>query len=135
MGRPLSEFVAADDQDVYFLFRRAVFNTEIPQSCRLRVRRADGVPFWARFEGTALTGSDGIPELRVVASDVTQNVQAEQAERGKLQDQLVQAQKMESMGSWSEAWPTTSTICSAPSSDTWTWRSTKPRRQTPCTRT
>ena len=97
VGRPLSEFVAADDQDVYFLFRRAVFNTEMPQSCRLRVRRADGVPFWARFEGTALTGSDGIPELRVVASDVTQNVQAE-AERGKLQDQLVQAQKMESIG-------------------------------------
>ncbi len=97
MGKPLSAYITADDQDAYFLFRRAVFETGSPQICDLRIRREQGAPFWARMEGTTAIGSDGQPECRAVLSDVTRNVEAE-AERGRLQGQLLQAQKMESIG-------------------------------------
>jgi PAS domain S-box-containing protein len=97
VGQPLSAYVVADDQDAYFLFRRTLFDTGGPQVCDLRVRRGQGAPFWARIEGTTAIGPDGQPECRAVLSDVTRHVEAE-AERGKLQGQLLQAQKMESIG-------------------------------------
>ena len=97
VGQPLSAYITADDQDAYFLFRRAVFETGRPQICDLRIRREQGAPFWARIEGATAIGPDGQPECRAVLSDVTRNIEAE-AERGRLQGQLLQAQKMESIG-------------------------------------
>ena len=49
--------------------------------------------------------------------DVTERKRNE-AEKEKLQAQLLQAQKMESSGGWPAGWPTTSTTCSRRFSDT-----------------
>jgi signal transduction histidine kinase/CheY-like chemotaxis protein len=60
--------------------------------------RQGSTPFWARLEAIAgPDGETGMPVSRTMISDITERKRAEE-EREKLQAQLAQAQKMESVG-------------------------------------
>jgi PAS domain S-box-containing protein len=48
--RPLPRFIASEDQDIYYLHRKQLFETLEPQVCELRMVREDGSQFWARIE-------------------------------------------------------------------------------------
>ena len=50
----------------------------LPQSCELRMVKADGSHFWAHLESTAAQGEDGALVLRIVMNDVTLRKQAEE---------------------------------------------------------
>ncbi|MDZ7831429.1 MAG: ATP-binding protein [Desulfobacterales bacterium] len=95
--QPISRFILKEDQDIYYLHHKKLFETGESQECELRLLKPDGRFFWGHLTGTAAQAKDGAPVCHVVLIDITERKRAEQ-DREKLQAQLNQAQKMESVG-------------------------------------
>ncbi len=79
--QPISRFIFKDDQDIYYLHRKQLFETGEPQECDLRLVKPDGARFWAHLTATAAQAEDGAPVCRCVLSDITERKQAEEALR------------------------------------------------------
>ncbi len=95
--KQITQFILRDDQDIYFLHHRRLFETGSPQVCELRMVRPDGSSFWARSEATVSVSPSGAQVCREVMSDVTDRKLADR-EREQLQAQLAQAHKLEAIG-------------------------------------
>lgn len=91
IGKPFSAFVVGEDEDTYYMHRKAVLQSEQRQVAELRLGNAGGGAFWARIETVAARGHDQQgPCLRMNVSDTST--------RHLLEEQLLQAQKMEAIG-------------------------------------
>jgi two-component system cell cycle sensor histidine kinase/response regulator CckA len=97
LRQPLTRFVLPEDEDIYYLHRKQLFESREPQVCELRMLRKDRGQFWARLEATAVEDVDGATVCRIAVSDITERKQSED-DRTKLQEQFNQAQKMETVG-------------------------------------
>ncbi len=97
VGQRLTSFILPEDEDIYYLHRKQLFETGAPQSCELRMVKKDGAAFWAHLEATIVEDAAGQPVCRVVMSDNPERKRAEE-EKAKLEAQLHQVQKMESIG-------------------------------------
>jgi len=94
--QPFSRFIHRDDEDIYYLHFKKILGTEDPQTCELRMKTPCGRPLWGQLTATrAMEKTE--PVCRLALHDITQRKEDE-AERKHLQDQLLQAQKMESVG-------------------------------------
>jgi two-component system, cell cycle sensor histidine kinase and response regulator CckA len=76
--QPLSRFILKEDQDIYYLRRKQLFETGEPQECELRLVKPDGAKIWAHLTATAAQAEDGVPVCRVVLSDVTNRKREEE---------------------------------------------------------
>lgn len=76
--QPLSRFVLREDQDIYYLHRRALLETGAPQAWELRMLKNDAAQFWVRVEATTVLGPDGASVCRAVVSDIAETKRAEQ---------------------------------------------------------
>ena len=94
--KPLTRFISSDDQDIYYLHRKSLFQTDASQSCELRMVRTDGSQFWVRLAST-VSRSDGEPLCLIAVSDITERKRAEEGQ-AKLREEVNQAQKMETVG-------------------------------------
>ncbi len=82
IGCPLSQFIASEDQDSYYLYFRQLTTTSETQVCELRLLRPDHSVFWARLETTVACDATGeVTMYRMVMSDITVRVQADVALR------------------------------------------------------
>ncbi|MFO7697788.1 MAG: PAS domain S-box protein [Anaerolineae bacterium] len=81
VNRALTSFVHPEDQDIYYLHRKKLLETGAPQTCELRMLRADAGHFWAQVEATAAKNSAGAAVRRVVMSDITERRRAEETLR------------------------------------------------------
>ncbi len=79
--QPISHFILKEDQDIYYLHRKRLFETGEPQECELRLVKPDGARFWVHLTATAAQTEDGAPLCRVVLSDITERKRAEEARR------------------------------------------------------
>lgn len=102
--QPLSKFIMSEDQEIYYLHFRQSFKTNEPQKFDLRMVKQDGKMFWVHLEAVVVPSQDRggeieIPSLvcRIVINDITDRKQAEE-ETVRLQQQLIQAKKMEAIG-------------------------------------
>jgi PAS domain S-box-containing protein len=77
--QPLSRFVLREDQDTYYLHRKALLETGAPRAWDLRLLKKDAAPIWVRVEATAAQDADGASVCRAVVSDITENKRAERA--------------------------------------------------------
>ncbi|MFA6009822.1 MAG: ATP-binding protein [Desulfobacteraceae bacterium] len=68
---PLSQFIFRDDQDIYFLHRKQLFETKEPQVCFLRMVKKTGMTFSARLESAMANDDEGIPVCLIIISDIT----------------------------------------------------------------
>jgi two-component system, cell cycle sensor histidine kinase and response regulator CckA len=75
--QPISRFIFKDDQDIYYLHRKQLFETGEAQICEMRLVKPDGALFWAHLTGTAAQAEDGTPVCRVALSDITERKLAE----------------------------------------------------------
>jgi PAS domain S-box-containing protein len=73
----LTSFIFSEDQDRYYLSRRQPGPSGASQSCELRMVKRDGTLLWAQLAITVAEDADGVPELRVVMSDMTRHKQVE----------------------------------------------------------
>ncbi|MBI5592209.1 MAG: PAS domain S-box protein [Deltaproteobacteria bacterium] len=70
--QPISRFIHKEDQDIYYLHRKLLFETGKPQTCELRMVKMDGTAFWAHLAATIARDTGGVPVCRVVLSDITE---------------------------------------------------------------
>ncbi|MFO8070893.1 MAG: ATP-binding protein [Polyangia bacterium] len=90
-GQPLTRFIAGEDQDLYYLHRKKLFETGEPQAYELRMKQPGGNQIWARMEAALATGEAGEePVCRVTLSDIT--------EEKRLRTQLAVADRLSSLG-------------------------------------
>jgi PAS domain S-box-containing protein len=97
--QPISRFIFKEDQDIYYLHRKQLFETGSadsllrqasggqagqPRACELRMLKQDGVQFCAWMEATVASDIDGAMVCRVVLNDITGRKRAEEAEKFKL---------------------------------------------------
>ncbi len=74
--QPFSRFVLKADQDLYFRHRQQLLATGEPQTCELRMVKADGTAVWAQLTGTAGHDADGKPLCCIVLSDISERQRA-----------------------------------------------------------
>ncbi len=77
--QPISRFIHKEDQDIYYLHCKQLFETVEPQDCELRMVKKVRAQFWARFESNVVRNVNGNPLIRVVISDITKYKKAEEA--------------------------------------------------------
>jgi len=80
---PISKFIRKDYQDVYYQFRKKLFETGAPQSCELWMLKNDGLPIWVHLSATLAQNAANEPLCRLVLVDITARKQAEVALRIK----------------------------------------------------
>ena len=79
-SRYFSQFIAKDDQDVFYLHRQKLFKTKMKQTCELKIAKKDGTEFYAQLESSPVKDDDGnYSALRSSLSDITERKQAELA--------------------------------------------------------
>ena len=81
VGQRFARFVAAEDQDRYYLFRRQQFFFENSErrTCELRMVQLDGITFWAHMETKLAQDENGKPISWIMLIDITERKQAEEA--------------------------------------------------------
>ncbi|MEI7673471.1 MAG: PAS domain S-box protein, partial [Deltaproteobacteria bacterium] len=67
-----SRFIHKEDQDIYFLFRKQLFETGKSQTCELRMVNAAHPLLWAHLEATVAQDAGGEPVSRIVMTDITE---------------------------------------------------------------
>ena len=77
VGQLLNRFILKEDQDIYYLHNKQLWDTCEPQTCELRMVKKNGTSFWAHLTATMAKEEDGATECRVVMSDITERKQVE----------------------------------------------------------
>ncbi len=96
----ISRFILKEDQDVYYLCRKQLFETGKPQTCELRMVKKDGTVFWAHLATTVARDANGNLVCRVTLDDITERKQAEEARKENMVLQRI-AGEMAKLGGWS----------------------------------
>ena len=76
INQPLSRFILKEDQDIYYLYRKPIFETGRSQACDLRME--GNILFWAHLESAAAQNEAGEPVCRIIISDISENKLAEE---------------------------------------------------------
>jgi len=78
VNHPLTRFIVAEDQDLYYRQHRRLAQTGAPQVCELRLVRRGDVPFWAHFEAILKPDAAGGPSsCWATVTDISARKQAE----------------------------------------------------------
>jgi PAS domain S-box-containing protein len=88
--KPITRFIFKDDQDIYYLHLKQLYQMSRSSTCELRMVKKDGTPFWVQLTSAppdAVPGVGGEPVCRVVLSDITERRRV-QEENAKLLAQL-----------------------------------------------
>ena len=80
IGKPFSQFITSDTQDVFYFHRKKLFETKSKQICELKLEKKDGTRFYAQLESIVLQDRDSNSDrYRIIISDITERVQTIQA--------------------------------------------------------
>jgi PAS domain S-box-containing protein len=74
-NKPFTRFVADDETDSFYLYRKKVLEADTKQTFILKMRKVNGSPFYSQLDGIK-TGDDGI---RIAVSDITERKTTEEA--------------------------------------------------------
>lgn len=78
LGKPLTRFILADDQDVLYRTRLQLLTTGTRQTCELRLQPVYGPPIWAALTLTLSMDQESKKrQMRVTLSDISARKQAE----------------------------------------------------------
>ena len=66
----LSEYIHKEDQDIYFIHKRKLFESLVSQECELRIIKRDGTTFWGHLKASVLIGEES-STCRLILSDIT----------------------------------------------------------------
>ena len=92
--KPVTRFIVREDQDIYYLHSKKLFETHKKQVCDLRMTGKDGVPFWVHIDGAHTQGNDDAPVCRVTLSVITDLKQIEEKLKSLLKEKEVLAREV-----------------------------------------
>ncbi|WP_160316150.1 HD domain-containing phosphohydrolase [Acetobacterium bakii] len=76
-GNPIQEFVAFEDQDIYYFYRKHLLETKEFQECELRMAKKNGALFWVHMIATLAKDEEGVVVCRVVINEISERKKAE----------------------------------------------------------
>ena len=76
--QPISRFILPEDQDIYYFFRKQLFESEQPQECEVRMLGSVDTQLWVWLHATIAQDSEGNTISRIVLIDINDRKQAEQ---------------------------------------------------------
>lgn len=79
--QPLTRFVFAADQDIYFKHCRQLFASGAPHGCELRLVKASGEWFWVWLEARVAEGNERARVCRTVLTDISERKRGEETLR------------------------------------------------------
>ena len=102
--QPITQFILKEDQDIYYLHSKQVFETKMPQECDLRMLKNDGSALWVHLATIAVCDAGGATVYRIVMSNITERILAEEMliEQKKLQREITELRKNEEIKQKSE---------------------------------
>jgi diguanylate cyclase (GGDEF)-like protein/PAS domain S-box-containing protein len=77
VGQPLSRLILTEDREIHDRCRHRLWSTGKPQSCELRLPRADGEPRWVHL-AASLAPEENRRQSRVILSDISERRQFEE---------------------------------------------------------
>ncbi len=97
MKMAFSRFVAPQDQALFSFHRNKVSESKARQTCKLKLVKRDGTPFYAQLESIAVQDSEGnFNQLRTAITDITDLKRAEEALKeysGQLEEKVEERTK------------------------------------------
>jgi PAS domain S-box-containing protein len=82
--KPFSAFIVKDDQDIFYHYRRRIFDENTRQTCELRIKRSDASEFHAHLISTAIPDDEGnYSRIRVVLSNISERRRIEERLKDK----------------------------------------------------
>jgi PAS domain S-box-containing protein len=72
-----SGFIQKEDQDIYYLHRKRLFEDNETQGCDLRMLGKDNTEIWVHITATIAHDSNGTPVCRAIIHDITKRKNAE----------------------------------------------------------
>jgi PAS domain S-box-containing protein len=70
LNQPIHRYIAKDDQDAFYLFRKKLSHTDQPDSLELRMIKSSGLYFWAKLDVT-IRRTSGTRITSVVIQDIS----------------------------------------------------------------
>ena len=90
-GKPFTNFVLKEDQDIYHNHRQPFLETKISQSCELHLVKKGGEPFYTRLECVVLKSKEhDLKQFGAVINDITKSKQIEK----KLKQNALELEEM-----------------------------------------
>ena len=77
INQPFTRFIHNEDQDIYHLHSKRLFESGDPQTCDLRMLKMNDTIFWAHLAATTVLDVSGVPVCSIVLSDITERKQME----------------------------------------------------------
>lgn len=78
VNTPVTRLIVPEDQDLYYLFRKKLFETGKAQTLEVKMTRQDGSLFWALLEATVAKDTQSeTPTWHAAISDITERKRAE----------------------------------------------------------
>ena len=78
--KPFSRFITKDDQDVFYLHQKKLFETKAKQTCELKLIRKDRTQFYAQLESIVVKDAkEDIPQTRTTITDINDRKLAKEA--------------------------------------------------------
>lgn len=69
--RPFSHFILPEEQDIYYMHRKKLFDSGDQQTCELQMRKEDGTTFWGEIVATLDENAEGVKKSRILVSDIS----------------------------------------------------------------
>ncbi|WP_027185643.1 PAS domain S-box protein [Desulfovibrio inopinatus] len=82
VGKPWTRFIYKEDQDLYYQQRKKLFETALPASYDLRLKKKDGSELWVHVATTIAKDADSIPSCRIAMHDISDRKQEEEFREG-----------------------------------------------------
>lgn len=77
-SRKIVFFIFDEDQDIYYLHSKQLFETGDRQECELRMVKKDKMIFWVHLVATRIQNEEGAYISRIMINDITQRKEAEE---------------------------------------------------------
>lgn len=77
LQKPIYRFILKEDQDIFYLHRKLIFDAGGPQVFELQMLKKNSTTCWVRIETTGTHDNDGSLVCHIALSDITKRKQAE----------------------------------------------------------
>jgi len=95
IGKPLTRFIAREDQDTFYLHHLQVFKKKGNHTCEIKMVNYDNAPFYAQLESIAVPGEDeDVTKMRTAITDVTDRKMIDQQLQASLKEKEVLLQEV-----------------------------------------
>jgi PAS domain S-box-containing protein len=80
LQQPFTRFILPEDQDMFYLFRRRIMQTNTPADVDVRMLHADGFPVWMRLSVTLVpsTEREAVQFFGITITDISEKKQIEE---------------------------------------------------------